>query len=315
MDQIDHPTRTEFGGPGDGVRAVSLIVPSGSVDIVAHPDPYTAVLEVHEVSGAPLAVSFEGGTLKVEQYKDSSGQVWGALKGFLGGAFGAQGPGLTGRITLSVPREAKVSLKTVTADALVGGAAGDVSAHSVSGTLTLDHLAGVVDVNAVSGDVEAAGCSGELKAKTVSGRITVQDAVLRSVKLNSVSGAAVVDLRTGPCLITANTVSGDLTVRMPAATGYDATVSSTSGHVVVDGQTLHSEDGKRGGHRYEGDRSVALKARTVSGNVVVLRDGGSPGGGGTAGPVVGQAHPGSEDVQDVRRPAPEDPQGSTGEGL
>ncbi|WP_168583436.1 DUF4097 family beta strand repeat-containing protein [Gephyromycinifex aptenodytis] len=305
--QIDHPTRKTLGEPGQQVRSVSVALPAGSLDVVTHADPNSAILEVDEVGGAPITVSFEQGVLKIEQYKDANGQVWGPLKGILGAtvgaAFGGGQAGVTSRVTLTLPRAAKLSVKTVTADVLVGGLDGSVSAYGVSGSLTLDRLAGSLDVNLVSGDLEAASCSGELKAKTVSGRITVQDSPLRSIKLNSVSGAAIIDLSSGRCLITANAVSGDLTIRMPAAAGYDATVTSTSGHVVIDGQTLHSEDGKRGGHTHEGDRSVAIKARTVSGNVVVLREDPPPSAG--PGPVVAQPHPDIDDVQDVRPQTPD----------
>lgn len=305
--QIDHPHQQSFGGADQPVDSVSVIVPAGSIDVVTHSDPHWAHLDVHEVAGAPISVTFEGGALKVEQFKDADGQVWGALKGFLGGtfgaAFGASAANLLGRITLTVPSSAKVSVKTVTADILVGGVEGGVGVHTVSGTITLDRLAGNADVNTVSGDAEAASCTGELKVKTVAGRVTVQDSALRSCKLNSVSGSAAIDLSTGPSLVTANAVSGDLTIRMPAHTGYDATVASTSGHVVVDGHSLRSDDGKRGGRSHEGDRSVAIKARTVSGNVVVLRTGDDEPTG--AGPVVGEPHPGMQDVQDTP-PSPQD---------
>lgn len=304
---IDQPRHETFGDADQQVVSVSVVVPAGSIDVVTHADPSSARLDVHEVAGAPIAVTFEAGVLKVEQFKDADGQVWGALKGFLGGtfgaAFGASAANLLGRVTLTVPTSVKVAVKTVTADVLVGGVAGDVGVHSVSGAVTLDRLTGNVDANTVSGDAEAASCTGELKVRTVAGRITVQDSTLRSCKLNSVSGSAVIDLRTGPSLITANAVSGDLTIRMPAHMGYDATVASTSGHVVVDGQNLRSENGKRGGHSHEGDRCVAIKARTVSGNVVILRDGEQEPTG--HGHIVAEPHPGMHDVQDVR-PSPQD---------
>lgn len=306
--QIDHPHQQSFGGADQAVGSVSVVIPAGSIDVVTHADPHCAHLSVHEVAGAPISVTFEAGVLKVEQFKDADGQVWGALKGFLGGtfgaAFGASTANLLGRVTLTVPTSVKVSVKSVTADVLVGGVEAGVGVHTVSGAITLDRLTGNVDVNTVSGDAEAASCTGELKVKTVAGRVTVQDSALRSCKLNSVSGSAAIDLSTGPSLITANAVSGDLTIRMPAHTGYDATVASTSGHVVVDGHNLGSQDGKRGGRSHEGDRSVAIKARTVSGNIVVLRTGDDEPTG--TGPVVAEPHPGMHDVQDVR-PNPQDP--------
>lgn len=290
-DRIESPTTRDFERP----KSVTVTVVSGSVDVIASPHTRQATLEVHELTGPPLATSWTGGALKLEQLKDADGQVWGALKSFLGGA-GESHNRPRVRLTLSVPDDTSVSVRTVSADVLSGGSHGPVTVYTVSGDVTLDHPTGRIDVTTVSGDVDCASPSGELKAKTVSGDITVRDAVLRSARVNSVSGRTILDLRHGPALVTANSVSGEVSVRMPADSGYDASVASTSGHVVVDGEPL-LEDGKRGGHRYAGDRSVAVKARTVTGDLVVLRRAGDHTGPAT-GPVIGDTWGAPSDIQD-----------------
>lgn len=295
---IDSPVVREFDNP----KSVSVTLLGGGVDIVAAPGTTTARLEVRELTGPPLTVTWSDRALKIEQMRDSEGQVWGLLKSLLGGGVGERP---RARLTLTLPDDTAVSVKTVSADVLSGGSHGNVSVYTVSGGVTLDRPTGAVDVATVSGDVECASPSGELKVKTVSGGVTVQDAVLRTTRLNSVSGRMILDLRHGPTLVTANTVSGELSIRLPAGSGFDATVGSASGHVVVDGEPL-IEDGKRGGHRYTGDRSVAIKARTVSGDLVVLRrDAGTAGArwAPETGPVIGD--PGRSDIQDdLRRDPP-----------
>lgn len=290
--EIDEPKASEIGGVGEPLKAVAVTLVSGRLDIVSHGGQGSARYEVHEVAGRPLAASFAGGTLRLEQHKDPRGQLLETLKGFLGG-----NRHVTARITLTVPTGTRVQVNTVSADVLVGGVGGDVTVNTVSGALSLTRLSGRIDAKTVSSNVDAGQLSGELKSKTVSGRLTVDDSTLRSAKIATVSGAVLLDLRGGSSLVTVNGVSSDVTVRIPAGAGYDVSATSTSGHVVVDGQTLSGgTSGEKGGHRSEGDRHFAMKARTVSGNIVVLR--GEPTSTGTvfgsdAGYLEG-------DVQDVR---------------
>lgn len=290
-EQID-PTAHDVVREFDRPRSVTVTIVGGSVDVVAAPMTDRAHLEVHELAGPPLTVTSDAGALKIEQVRGEDGQIWSAVKTMFSGGSGIAA---TARLTVSVPEDTTVSVRTVGADVLVGGSHGPVSVYTVNGAVALDRPTGRVDVTTVGGSVDAASPSGELKVKTVTGGITVQDAVLRSTRLNTVSGRMILDVRHGPSLVTANSVSGELTVRLPAGGGYDATVASTSGHVVVAGEPL-VENGTRGGHRYAGDRSVVVKARTVTGDLVVLHRDGSPVPGGP-GPVIGEPRRRS-DVQD-----------------
>lgn len=299
--QIDGPQTQEYGGSGRPVQAVTVVLVSGRLDVVAHPGQHCVRVDVQEVQGRPLQASLIDGTLKLEHHKDAGGgQLLEMIKGFLANSRNA-----SVRATLTVPVGTRVSVNTVGADVLVGGVDGDVMVNTVSGSVSLSRLGGRVDVKTVSSAIDASGLRGELKSKSVSGRLTVDASALRSAKLGTVSGAMLLDLVGSSGLVTANGVSGDVTVRIPTGSGYDVTAGSQSGHVVVDGQTLSGGSGSdKGGHRSEGDRSFAMKLRTVSGNVVVLRDG--DGGQHAASPFTGV---GSQDeVQDVlhTRPASDD---------
>lgn len=279
----------------DRPRSVTVTIVGGSVDVVAAPLTQRAALEVHELAGPPLTVTWDGTGLKIEQVRGEDGQIWSAVKTMFAGGPGAAA---RARLTLSIPDDTSVSVRTVGADVLVGGSHGAVSVYTATGSVALDRPTGRVSVNTVNGSVDAVSPAGELAVKTVTGGITVQDAVLRSTRLTTVSGRTVLDLRHGPSLVTANSVSGEVTVRLPAGGGYDATVASTSGHVVVAGEPLVDE-GSRGGHRYAGDRGVVIKGRTVTGDLVVLhRDGRPETPGATPGPVIGDTAPQATDVQD-----------------
>ena len=256
------------GGAGEPVRSVALTLVAGRVDVVAQPGTDSARYEVHDVTGLPLVASWDDGQLRLEHHKELQGHLLDVVKGFL-----TSTRPLSATITLTVPAGARVTVNTVNASVFVAGVEGDVSINTVSGATSLSRLAGRVDVKTVSSGIEASGLRGELKSKTVSGRLTVDDSPLRSAKIATVSGAVLLDLSGASCLVTANGVSGDVTVRLPSGSGFDVTGASTSGHVVVDGHTLSGgSTGEKGGHRSEGDRTFAIKARTVSGNVVVLRD-------------------------------------------
>lgn len=291
--QIDRPYTQEYGSATDRIHSVTVVLVSGRLDVVSQPGHGGVRCDVQDVQGRPLTVSMMDGNLRIEHHKESGGQLLDMIKGFL-----VNGRNATARVTLTVPAGTKVSVNTVGADVLVGGVDGEVSVNTVSGTVSLSRLGGRVDVKTVSSAIDASGLRGELKSKSVSGGLTVDASALRSAKLGTVSGPILLDLAGSSGLVTATGVSGDVTVRIPAGSGYDVTAGSQSGHVVVDGETLSGGSGSdKGGHRAEGDRAFAMKLRSVSGNVVVLRDGAESDH--AASPFVVSGD-GQGDVQDLR---------------
>lgn len=297
--QTSVPASRDVGGAAAPIDTVHITLVGGTVDVVPHRSAGAARVEVLHVEGSPVTTTHDGSGLRIEQLKDAQGQFWGVLRGFLSGESRARA-----RLTVAVPPGASVTVRTATADVLLGGLAGDVTVQTATGAVTLDALTGRVDVTTGTGALDGHALSGDLKAKTASGNLTIQAARLRSAKLATVSGTSILDIAGGPTLVTANTVSGDVTIRLPRALGFDVNAVSRSGQVVVDGARVVGESGGPGGHQHEGDRAVAVKARSVSGAIVVLRDDaaeppGPPGSAGAAGPVVTGPHPGSADAQDT----------------
>jgi hypothetical protein len=261
--QIDGPKVLDIGDELETVSKLKLGLVAGRVDIVTHDDSPTARLEVHEVKGQPLLVTWDGWTLKVNHVKNKDASLWDSVRSF------TQDKGKrSARVSISVPATTDVNVSTVNADALVNGVRAAVKAHTATGSLTLDDIVGNVFANTVSGDIECHDLTGDFKGNTVSGGLTVQASRLSQVKLNTVSGDIALDLTHGRAQIQSNSVSGDITVRIPAGGGYDVAAHTASGHVVIDGQSMN---GQRGGQLTDGDEALVIKANSVSGNVVVLR--------------------------------------------
>jgi len=265
--KIDGPKVLDIGNEDEKVGKLRLALVAGRVDIVTHDDSPTARLEVHEVSGQPLMVGWDGWTLKISHVKDKDGSLWESLK-----SFGVDWGRRSARISLSVPATTHINASTVSADTLVNGARASVKANTVTGSLTLDDIVGDVDANTVSGDIECHGLEGDFKGNSISGELTVQASHLNRINLNTVSGSFTLDLTDGHAQIQSNSVSGDVTVRIPRGGGYDVTAHTAAGQVVIDGQSMHGNaQHQRGGMLSEGDKALVIKANSVSGNIVVLR--------------------------------------------
>ena len=265
--QIDGPKVLDIGNEDETVGKLRLAMVGGRVDIVTHDDSPTARLEVHEVSGPPLLIGWDGWTLNISHVKEKDGNLWDNMK-----SLGLDKGRRKARISISVPATTDINASTVSADALINGARAKVKTNTVTGSLTLDDIVGDVDANTVSGDIECHGLEGDFKGNSVSGALTVQASRLRQIRLITVSGDITLDLTHGGAQIQSNSVSGDVTVRIPQGGGYDVAARTASGHIVIDGQSMDGNaPHQHGGRLIEGDKALVIKANSVSGNVVVLR--------------------------------------------
>ena len=265
--QIDGPKVLDIGNENETVGKLKLGLVAGRVDIVTHDDSPTARLEVHEVTGQPLLVSWDGWTLKISHVKDKDGNLWENML-----SLGQDKGRRRARISISVPATTDINASTVSAEALINGARAKVKTNTVTGSLTLDDIVGDVDANTVSGDIECHGLQGDFKGASISGALTVQASRLPQIRLNTVSGDITLDLTNGGAQIQSNSVSGDVTVRIPQGGGYDVAARTASGHIVIDGQSMDGNaPHQHGGRLIEGDKALVIKAYSVSGNVVVLR--------------------------------------------
>lgn len=238
---------------------------SGRVDVVAHDDPGVR-LEVHAVSGRPLEVSLVDGELQVGYQATLS-----SWEGFVDRFLSFTNPKDRADVHLAVPRDLPVKVGTVRADGLLAGLTEDASATTVAGSLVVDGTSGRLTVTTVSGEVAVRDHAGDLRATTVSGDLAASGE-LRLVNVTGVSGDVTLDVTATTSSLTASTVSGDLTVRLPAAMGVHVSARSVSGRVVVDGHEYKGAfPGQRSVDLRTGDGGCFLNVSTVSGHLTVLR--------------------------------------------
>ncbi|MEV6685485.1 DUF4097 family beta strand repeat-containing protein [Streptomyces sp. NPDC051130] len=128
---------------------------------------------------------------------------------------------------LEVPASATVKLRTDSGRLTVTGvAAADLT--SSSGTVTAERVAGPLTVRTSSGDVGAGRIAGPLRIRTSSGDIRAAELSGAQAEVRSGSGDARLAFATRPASVTADTGSGDLTLRVPRG-AYRIAATTSSG--------------------------------------------------------------------------------------
>ena len=219
------------------VASLKLGMVRGSFHVVAHAEPVVR-LEVSEVHGDPVAVSLSGGRLEV-RHQLHGAQGW--FKNLMETV--NHNSGNSAVITIAVPGNVEVEAGTVSGDGLVSGTSAHVRLNTVSGTVAAEGTSGELQVNTVSGSVAVRDHRGVLTAKSVSGEVTASGH-FTNVRTNTVSGHLSFDLLDFTRDFGSNSVSGDLTIRLPHDVGVDIVAKSASGAVVLDGQQCLLANGK-----------------------------------------------------------------------
>lgn len=265
---VEGPRVIVVGGPEAPVRDVRVHPVGGRVDVVARDDTDgVGTVEVGTVRGRPVEVRWHDGVLDVGHPQ----LTWETLLDRVRAAFVRDD---AAEVTVVVPRDVSVTVGTVSADGLVSGTHGRADVKTVSGTLVLDGVHGALQAKTVSGQIDVRDHEGTFHGDSVSGSLTVSGGSIPRLHGKTVSGEIGVDLRTPPSVLDVTTVSGDVTVRVPEGTGYDVTARSVSGRVVAGRSRLDGTPGGRGGRLVDGDGAVRLVAKTVSGDVTLVRAGG-----------------------------------------
>ena len=248
----------------DDVDSLHVGLVRGRVDVVARDEP-GARIEVHSVDGRPLEVSLTGGELRVGYAFTLRG--WDS---FLDDFRNLRDKD-TADVHIAVPRGTAVRLGTVGADGLLAGVVEGASVSTVSGSIVTDGTRGPVVVNTVSGEITVRDHAGDLRLNSVSGELTASGALGRVVS-STVSGAITLDVAAPSASVVASSVSGDVTVRLPAGRGVNISARSLTGRVVVDG---HEHKGPTPGQSKvelrTDDGACSITANTVSGHLTVLR--------------------------------------------
>jgi hypothetical protein len=256
---VDAPTSLEF----DGVVAVKVAAVSGSVAVLSTSE--RPGLEVSGVTGPPLSVTHEAGILTVA-YQDLG---WDTLLHWLRAELHEA------HISVAVPNGCPARVSVLTASATVGGIEASTSVRSLSGSITLDGVTGSITADTVSGNVEARGLAGRLSFKSVSGDLTLANGSLDRLDAKTVSGRMTADLARACGALQIATVSGPVTIRLPADANARVRLRSAAGRVRSEFAGLDRLDrpGTTTLTGTLGAGSGQLAVTTMSGQVTLLERG------------------------------------------
>jgi len=235
---VDAPTKLDF----DDVSDLYVRLVAGTVAVLASDD--RPALVVTELSGRPLHVTHEDGTLTVSY----ESLTWEGLLGFL------KPRRDTAEITISVPADCAIQLGVLSASAVVSGLRSGASVKGMSGDITLDGVTGDVDAETMSGELAARDLAGSVRFKSMSGALALASGCLDGLAANTMSGNVTADFALGEGgQVRVSTMSGDVTLRLPADSDAEVRLRSTSGAVRSEFDSLRTIQ--------------APASRTVSGNV------------------------------------------------
>jgi Putative adhesin len=255
---IEAPTSLDF----DDVTGLRVRLIAGSVAVLATDGKPS--LDVADITGDPLNVTYEDGVLTITH----ENLTWEGLLKWL------RPQRHSATVTVSVPRKCPTQVGVVSATAVMSGINAKASVKSVSGEITLDGVAGDVDANTVSGALEAQGINGKLNFNSVSGDLTLADGWLERLDANAVSGDVTADIDLDPLGgMHVTTVSGEVTLRLPAEADARIQLHSMSGDVRSEFTELRhlSAPASRSVSGSLGAGSAHVSVTTMSGRVMLLR--------------------------------------------
>lgn len=245
----------------ESVRKLKVGLIAGQVNIIGHDEP-TARIDVHSVTGRDLLVTIDGDTMEIDHPQLRWDNFIDAFKTFGGKA--------RADLTVTVPRDVALKFGAVSSATLISGLTEDASISTVSGDVIVDNIYGDLQLNSVSGELSVRNHYGKINGHSISGDITAQGTIM-GFTADTVSGEIFLDITGTPDQIGANTVSGNVTVRVESGVAAQYKINSVSGRLQLDNSEI---TGLRGGYtgRYgELDKHwLELKVNTVSGNISVL---------------------------------------------
>jgi DUF4097 and DUF4098 domain-containing protein YvlB len=247
----------------DGVSSLKLGIVRGRFDIVTH-DEDVARIEVSEVHGDPLAITVADGRLEV-RHQLHGPQGW--FKNLMGSVNNSSNNSVV--ISIAVPAGVEVEAGTVSGDGLVSGITGHTKLNTVSGSVMSDGTSGDLHVNTVSGEVIARNHSGVLTAKSVSGEVTASGR-FSNIRANTVSGDLSFDLQGFTHDFGANSISGDVTIRLPHDVGVDIVAKTASGAVMIDDQKYAQPGGKVQTIAGPDSKLMLVRTNSVSGKTSIF---------------------------------------------
>jgi DUF4097 and DUF4098 domain-containing protein YvlB len=162
-----------------------------------------------------------------------------------------------------------IIMSTVSGEIDIGATTGHLEAESVSGDVVFVGSAPRVTVETVSGEVEVQGASGEIRITTVSGDLLLQGGEVKLGRFETVSGDLQLDLSVADAgRISADSMSGDVTVVLPPGQQAEFTAQSYSGEIRTDFGHASSESDLPGRSLkfQEGNNGASVRIESFSGD-------------------------------------------------
>jgi DUF4097 and DUF4098 domain-containing protein YvlB len=155
----------------------------------------------------------------------------------------------------------RLDVKAGSGDVEVDDAVGAVAISTGSGDVEIRSAGSAVAVSTGSGDVQIGEVGGPMRAKVGSGDITIEKVRDHSVATSG-SGDVRVEAAHGPSVIV-ESASGDVHVGVPEGTPTYLDLKTLTGDINCDLRATEKPE--------DGARVLALRARTVSGDITVVR--------------------------------------------
>jgi hypothetical protein len=267
---------TTFQTPGKVKLRISLS--AGDVQIASHAEPRVDIELIPLRKDEITRTAIDEAVVEARERGDRT-EIVVEIQRKGGWGFLGRGPSVGVRVYCPEATSAEVS--TASADVTARGPLGDVEVKSASGDVAVE-TAGSLRATTASGDVSAAEVLGETNVKTASGDVEIRVSH-GPLSLNLASGDAMVG--DAKASVSVSTVSGDQEVR--AVEAGEVKLQSVSGDVRVGirpGRRLWIDATSVSGSMTSelpmetgpeapggGDPEIELRARTVSGDVRIVR--------------------------------------------
>jgi hypothetical protein len=173
-----------------------------------------------------------------------------------------------------IPRNCEVDASGVSCSVNVKGLEGEVKFSTVSGEMEMNDLAGNLTVSTVSGTIKGAQLAGSLHLHSVSGDARFTQSDLSAIKASTVSGDISLETPVHGEGFHFSSVSGNISISVPAGTACTVDLSSISGEIQADLPT--TRQAASAGHRRVdvNGGGTLLSCSSVSGDVRLLNTAG-----------------------------------------
>jgi DUF4097 and DUF4098 domain-containing protein YvlB len=191
----------------------------------------------------------------------------------------ALGRGGAVEIDIELPSQSRLNASSASADVYADGVLTDCRFSTASGDAHLDAVEGNIKADTASGDIEVQSVVGNASISTASGNTTIGQldgdlkfqAASGGITIGQLRGNARAQTASGSVAVAAAvnggfvamTSSGEVEIGIPEGTAARLDLATSSGVV---SNTLESSDGPA-----EGDETLAVRARTASGDIIVCR--------------------------------------------